>query len=266
MKTVRIAVIWVAVIVLATPSRSVLAQPLPAALSQLTSSDYTVRRGGFYRIFSLANSGAPSTSGLRPHAERLAKYAHDHPEVASALISLLERENLPDPAKNSSSEDSYYGDLIGCVAQMKDPRAINALMGAIETGDMATQGLAALGDAAAPNLLRAVRSGPRVRLSALVALSEMVSLPNSHLSSENRSGIRSTLLSVLKDENRYVRMTGLDGLAYFSDSAARRAVQEVTVSDSFVLKRNGRKAYPVRALAIVTLRKQDSLRVRQDPH
>src|SRR5207249_4686931 len=85
-------------------------------------------------------------------------YARKNPSVATALIALLERENRPDPSKENLSEDTYYGDLIGCVAALKGPRAVNALLGAINTGGMAEDGLMALGSVAVPGLLETLHS------------------------------------------------------------------------------------------------------------
>src|SRR5207244_6893790 len=112
------------------------AQTPNAAIADFRSDTYARRAAGFYKILTIANKDQQPTGSLRPRAQALADYARKNPSVATALIALLERENRPDPSKENLSEDTYYGDLIGCVAALKGPRAVNALLGAINTGGM----------------------------------------------------------------------------------------------------------------------------------
>jgi len=267
---------WVApiacavVLALGASSRGLHAQSLSDALSRMHSSVDTVRMSGFYGLFQIANARFPASTRLRPGAEHLAKYARENSQVAPAMIELLQRENVA-VSRGASRElgeayrVDYYGDLIGCVAALRDPRAVPALVAAIETGDMATRGLAALGEAAAPAVLRAARStSHNTRMSAVATLAEMIADSSSaRLSTGSRSAIRTTLLSAVKDNNPSIRMTGLDGLVYFRDSEVRSAVEDVAAHDPHMVRRNGHAVYPIRELATVTLRKQDALKERQ---
>jgi hypothetical protein len=267
MRLIRPSIAGAFLLVLATPSQGVYAQSLSSILTQLHSDVDTVRMNGFSEVFQLANAGSPPGVSLRPGAERLTKYAREHAEIAPALIALLERENIAvhrgagrDVGERYSVD--YYGNLIGCVAALRDPRAVHALLGAIATGNMATDGLAALGEAAAPDVLRAARSSNHyMQLGAVITLSKMVAMsPAPGLSRESRSAIRADLLSSLKNENVTVRLFGLRGLTYFPDSEVRSALRSVATRDPHAVRRNGRDTYPVRDEAIATLRKQDALK------
>jgi hypothetical protein len=267
MRITRNAIACALVLAVGAPSRSVHAQSLSDALSKLHSNVDTVRMSGFYEVFRIANAGFPASPSLRPGAERLAKYAHVNSSVTPALIELLERENVAirhgaGRGLGEAYAVDYYGDLVGCVAALRDIHAVHALLGAIETGEMATQGLAALGEAAAPDVLRAARStNHRIRISAVTTLAEMVAdSPSPRLSNESRKAIRASLLSTLQDKNASLRMTGLDGLIYFPDSEVRGAVQNVAAHDPHVVRRNGREVYPIREQATLTLRKQEALK------
>jgi hypothetical protein len=233
-------------------------QSQPGALARLQSSDHSERRSGFYSLLSSVDSSGSSLS-YRARNERLAAFARQQPAVGRGLIGLLERENAEPAAQ--VSEDRYIGDLIAAVAALRDPNAVHALAGAINTGRLATEGLAILGDAAVPAVLtEAERLDYPTRVSALLTLSEMVTItPAPTISNENRGQIRSILLRALDDSNRFAREAGLDGLVAFPDTVVRRAVARVAAQDPLVLHDGGKLRYPVRERALTTLGKLDAL-------
>jgi hypothetical protein len=244
--------VLIALVMGAASSFRIAAAQVPSALSQMTSSVDSMRVAGFYAVLRIANRGSPEGGSLRPHAERLAAYARQHSEVAPALIALLARENkrassASGPVPRGEDFSDYYGDLVGCVAALKDRRALSALLEVITTGDMATQGLAALGEpAAAPVLERARASDPTMRQSALITLREMTAPGGPSLGQATVAAIRNQLLGGLKDPNRFVRSSALEGAANFRDAEVADAIAEVAKSDSFSVIRDGRLAYPLR--------------------
>jgi HEAT repeat protein len=264
MKIIGRLVTAAAVIVLAIPGNSVRAQSLSATLSQLNSNEYETRRAGFYRIRSLANADNPTKAGSGSRAPSIVRYASIHPEVASALITLLERENLPDPAKDSLTEDAYYGDLIGSVAALKDPRAVNALLGAVQTGRLATNGLASLGQAAVPGLLAKLRSQDHEmqREAAARTLGTIAARPE--VSAPDGAAIKAGLLNALSDPSMYVRWSAVDALAPFSGPDVRRAMERIATTDPAA--RAGGRAYPVRAAALAWVRHDDSVKATTRRH
>lgn len=224
---------------------------VPAGLQSASHAD---RRAAFYSLLSAANPGGTSRS-YRDTMANFAAFAARQPDMRRAVIDLLEYENAH-PGERES-EDSYTGDVIAAVAALKDPSALNALMGAVRTGHMATHGLALLGDAAVPSLLRAT-AGPAsfTRMSGLQALSDMVTTtPQPALSADNRDRIRAILLNALHDPDRFIRETALDGLPAFHDPEVRAAITDVAQRDTFAANDQGVVRYLVREAAVAALRK-----------
>ncbi len=108
---------------------------------------------------------------------------HDQPGdravIAEALMSLLIRENTISasaaPGSLGESYGDYHASLIWSVATLHDARATNALLGAIKTGGLATDGLVALGAAAMPAVIKVADSSadPQVRMGAALVLGKM---------------------------------------------------------------------------------------------
>jgi hypothetical protein len=216
-----------ATVAIAVPLR---AQSLADMLARMQSADYSERRSAFYELESFAAPPVPNSTYAKQVA-RVRDFADQHPEVRPRLITLLELENVSRPP----AEDPYHGDLIAVVAALEDPTALRALMGAIRTGEMASRGLAALGDAAVPDLMRAADE-TRTRSAALLALAKMVAggvanPPARGLSTTNREKIRRVLLNALLDPKSYYREAALEGLVGFDDAEVRAAVTRAATVD-----------------------------------
>src|SRR5688500_2706545 len=126
-------------------------------IERFDSSDDTTRMIAFYELLDSAKAGQPPARDFPTSTLQWASYARKHNDVALASIRLLERENhmmFLEGGTDSEEISNYYGDLIGHVAALENPQAVRALIGAITTGGMATDGLAALGDVAIPWLER----------------------------------------------------------------------------------------------------------------
>jgi hypothetical protein len=250
---------------LAIHTTGLAAQSLSESIGKTSSGDYATRRAGFYRIGHLARADS-STGSSAQAGQRFQGYVGQHPEVASALISLLERENLPDPTKQAMSEDPYYADLIGVVAGLRDPRAANALLGAIHTGKLATEGLSALGQMAVPGLLATLRSQEKhffARAAAAVVLGTITRQGRG--SAADSAATRSGLLGALSDTSMYVRRDAVEALTHFSGADIRRRVSDLAAMDPASRLRSGKRVYPVRAAALAWISHDDSVRTRPAP-
>jgi hypothetical protein len=251
-------------LVVASLGRAAHAQSVSASLAELRSNDYAIRKAGFYKIFNAANATTPLNSGFHLRAERTAAYARENPAVGTALITLLEREARPDPTKGMLSEDSYFGDLIGCVADLKDPRAVNGLLGAIATGGMAEGGLLALGPVAVPGLLRTLRHD-RHEFYRATAASLLGRLAERGGQGIDTVSIKKDLIGGLADPSTFVRRDAAGALQAFSGADVRIAMQSLASKDTAVLIRSGKRVYPVRAAAMAWLRKADSVKKLSPP-
>jgi HEAT repeat protein len=211
-------------------------QSLSESLAKLESGDSRIRIAAFYDLFQPALGFAVNAR------EGTLKLLRDHPgdreSIAQALIDLLSRENsLISEAPSGSLPESYgefHASLIWSVATLRDGKATNALLGAIKTGGLATNGLVALGTAAIPAILRAVDSpDPGVRVEATMILGKMaLQREPLVLSATNTEAIRAVLLRAVNDGEDAVRLAAVLSLESFVDASVRDAVQKAATVDT----------------------------------
>jgi hypothetical protein len=214
-----------------------LAQTISFSLSQFNSADENVRIAAFYRILK-------PTPGQRFNVgEGTSKLLRDHPSerqlIIPALIDLLRRENIRVLSPFGEEFSNYYGDLIWCVATLRDARSADALLGAVKTGNLATDGLAALGEDALPVILSALGSTDAgVRNGVLRVLEKMVK-PGAQrpLGTESAVEARSALLRGVEDEDAFNRRVAIRALAPFTDREVRKVVLDRSTADSSPLVR-----------------------------
>jgi hypothetical protein len=226
------------------------AQSLGSVIADMRSEQYVTRRSSFYALLRMANPDYDGGS-LRQATAGAKKFSDERPEVQQALIKLLERENAPDATKNGLTEDAYHGDLIATVAALQTPHALNALLGAIQTGALAENGLAALGAVAVPGLTALVRSGQTgwERQAAARTLGRMSSANST--AGVDLPEIRATLLAAMTtDPETRVRATSAKALMRFSTADVREAMQRAATSDTGKSARSGIAVFPVREAAM----------------
>lgn len=166
----------VAVILLAWLAAPLASAPATAE-AKLKANAWTTRREGFYQVMRLPDQ--KRTAGMN-----------------AALIQALERENalLAGSANLGEEFSAYYSALIEAVAAMRDPGAAGALLGALGTGKLALDGLAALGEPAVEPALDMLKStAGRRRLRNLCTLLRRLEALESGLSPEARRRIGEAL-------------------------------------------------------------------------
>lgn len=186
--------------------------------------------------------------------------------IKIALIRLLENENAFVQGQRKEYDETgktfgeayvdYYGDVIASVAALKDERSLNALPGAINTGNMATKALAGLGSSALDQiLLRLSDPAPIARMSAARVLVQMLEPGNVKKVGDavSKERIKSALTKTTSDIDPYVRITGVEGLAALGDRTVIPRLQEVAEGDSF--EGFGERRFPVREAAKKALEK-----------
>lgn len=258
-----------ALLVLLTIPCPVTAQSLGMRLSHLSESKSDTAK--WNALTDLLNRG---------HRDNFAVCSSNaDAQIKRTLIRALEKENgvIYSAAAGSLSEteSEYYANLIGCVASLRDPSALRGLIGAIETGGGAINGIVVLGEAAVPDVLPLLNStGSRGHFEAIIAAGKLASRnafpqsrdPSPQLSVENLAAIRVGLLNALADKDRFARMTAVEALLSYSDPQVKRAIQAIAASDPATTEpRRGVKDYPVRRAALDWL-KQDSIKARKAPH
>ena len=250
--------------------REIRAQSLDLTLARLKTSQIdTAKESALYALLKLgASERFPVCS---PEAAA---------QIKGTLITALEQENevwhsadaSTGSLRLSETESEYYAHLVSCVASLQDRAALRGLLGAIDTGWGAIDGIVLLGEHAVPALLKLLDTpGSLGRVPALKAVGKLASrkifpqtsellppLPDAML-----TAIRARLLTALADENRFARVAALTALSSYSDLEIRRAVQVIAATDSATKETgNGKRDFPVRRAAQDWL-KRDSLKVRK---
>ncbi len=247
-----------------------LTDQLAELVNRLEDSAPSNRNEAFYHLLEIG-------LGVDPHGHTyqipsaLTNLFKQNPSKAEnikiALIRLLENENAFVQGQRKEYDETgktldevyvdYYGDVIASVAALKDERALNALLGAINTGNMATRALAGLGTSALDQiLLRLSDPAPVARMSAARVLVQMLEPGNVKRVGDavSKKRIKTALTKTTGDIDPYVRITGVEGLAALGDRTVVPLLQKVAEYDSFEGFGEGRR-FPVREAAKKALEK-----------
>jgi len=219
----------------ALPLSAMPPESLPESLSRMKSADSSVRIAAFYDLFN------PPLSLAVTAREGTLTLLRDHPDdrkaIVQSLVDLLTRENsLINGAPAGSLPESYgeyHASLIWSVATLHDGKATDALLGAIKTGRLASDGLVALGATAMPAIIRAAGSpDSAVRVEATMILGEMAMQSDSlNLDIAHIGAIRTVLLHAVGDEQNSVRLAAVLSLDSFVDSDVHATIERSATID-----------------------------------
>jgi hypothetical protein len=240
---------------------------IESLLKQMQAAEWNTRSTAFYKLLDLAFGGKFNGQTWQIRSA-LSKFSRKRPtyadEINLTLIRLLETENnflrehgekFEQTGETLTEEyTNYHGDLIGTVADLKDSRAVNALVGAINTGNMATDGLAEIASFSLNIIAEKVDgSDSLTRHSATRVLSHMLEPANiNRLETEipgSREKIKNLLIKKAKDADYNVRLSAIDGLAKLQDADAVKVLEEVSENDLYQSTKGGTTSYPVREAA-----------------
>ena len=208
--------------------------------SSIGNTEWETRRDLFAELIGIdpAEYSRTGIAFVRPALDNA--LSSDTAEVAKArvfaLVELLEIENDFVGRNQTLPEDfvNYHGDLIGAVSSANDPRALNALLGAIKSGGMVRDALVGLGpNAVAPTAEMLNSEDVQVRYSAVAVLVDMLS--NNDISSDAVAfaRIREALMRAATDRNPFVRRNSIPGLVLLGDPESIGLLQEMATSDPF---------------------------------
>jgi HEAT repeat protein len=193
---------------------------------------------------------------VEPALSSLFRARPDRAEVTrDDLVHLLGNENAFVKSQKKLTEEyvGYYGDLIAAVASLRDPRSLIALLGAIQTGNMAQRGLASLGTIALDPVLKLQEhNDPIIRGAATVVLAEMLDRQVAPpLSADATQRIQNGLIRTAHDANGFVRINAVKGLAKVSNGDVKLLLEGIARDDPFEASQYGgqKGIYPVREAA-----------------
>jgi hypothetical protein len=117
---------------------------------------------------------------------------------------------IPDDGTEAYGE--YYGDVINAVVKLNDPRSITALVGAINTGNMAMNAIANFGTSALSQVIQQLSgSNPTMRSSAALTIGKMIGA-NLVSDPSSRAAIGSALETASSDPDYYVAVSGANSM------------------------------------------------------
>ena len=226
----------VAVLGLVLPG-ALVTQELDTRLDSLRMAPDSGRVSAFY-AFLRAGGDLPGaydqTRGLLQPLSR-----PDREKVAGVLIAILEREVARlrnyEPGNGDQMDFSYLGDVVASVTALKDRRAVPSLVAMIGTGNLATDGLADLGEYAVPMVVETLDSEETIaRAGATTTLGKIAQRRSElGLGAGTVATVRAVLMSALEDESFMVRRRAIDGLMSYSGDDIRQAMEELEASDPY---------------------------------
>ncbi len=211
-------VLLASVLQLSAQQNSTTRATVSGVLDRMDSASRTEREKAFGEANELLGSDTTS--------------AKDADRLQVGIIQLLLRENKEalkareSPSSNSASEEDqgegeeesdYYSVLVGFVANLNDVRAVPALLGAANTGGIATRGIARFGKRALdPTLVQVESANADLAEGALWVIRDMlefrlVSDPESHLR------IKNALRAALRSSEFGVRVSAMGAIEYLDD-------------------------------------------------
>lgn len=235
------------------------------ALQKVQSSRWRTRADGFDALVELAipKDFDPNAYMVQPGLDVLLRGVPQRREpITVALIGLLERENRSKASISDEGYWNYLGELVGAVASLHDKRAVAALMGHIQSGKRATNGLAALGIDALDSVLRASSSVDlHERHGAVMTLDEMLNRQRLLGMDEVAIGkIKTALIRTAREENYYIRLTSVEALGKIDGDDVTMLLQEIAKTDAMTRPApdgSGQVRYPAREAAVGALRKRN---------
>lgn len=231
--------------------RPVTAQELPPELDRaiegLSSSDLQVRSAAFYELLQGFGDRALASDALW---KLLDAYPGQAERIRMALVTALNTEAAyrmsMEAANQSLSElfSGYWSDLISAVSKLRDPRAVHGLLGAVDTGGAATEGLADICPFAVDALIEKSREPARMfqgrsinqragAFDALGACMKRVDMVRTNPAISEK--IRAALLAGFEDQDPYVRAAAARAALPFKDEPAVRVkLEQLARSDGYV--------------------------------
>jgi len=153
----RVACMLAAGLVLSSLAAAQSASALEIGLRALESDDIKAIETAFYTL--VVDKETETGNKALGVANLLRAYPEQAERIKTALITALDRVQARNEAGVKAGEffdeefSELYANLIWAVGSLRDPRSVNALLGAVDTGGLATNALADLCPVAVDGLI-----------------------------------------------------------------------------------------------------------------
>jgi hypothetical protein len=216
-------------------------------LSNFQSADWTQRAAAFY---DLTTVGCPKCQGSQfpviDGIQNAMRSGAVSPEaLTKALITLLTREaeynRSAVPSNESLTEEhaDYNGDLVMVMGILRDKRSVLPLFEFVDSGNMAQDTLAGLGDESliqAEAVLSAEPFGSLRRSSTLRVIHKMASQKNLQRftnPASSRNAIKTALINGLSEHDYSGRIEAIQGLAQLGDKDVIPLIASLAATDEY---------------------------------
>ncbi len=238
------------------------AAPVNRLLRGFTDQNWQVRSQAFYQLLKLAPEATGRGDAVPQQLWYVRHSVIDGDDLTRALNRLLRTENAYLAAQERVSDRyiGYYSDLVWGVASLRDGSSLDALLGAIQTGEMATSAIASFAGRAIAPLLAVLNSSDEfMRESATATFAEMLQADNQQrLSAGDTQQVKMALLKAAADASPLVRLAAIPGLQEVGDTECVSTIRALAASDPATVSLSGESGhYPVRQEAMRALRQSE---------
>jgi HEAT repeat protein len=223
------------------------------------------RISAFYELIAVGSADRKHHElNVKEELRTLLGYGIDQEELKLGFIQLLETENkvvqISKDRYRSNQEtlterySNYYGDVILAVSTLSDQRAIHALAGAIDTGNVPVNALAAYGKEALP-IVFDLLSNPdsHVRSGALFTISKMDLASLRAKDPETADRVLSRVLEGSRDLDPFVRIAAVSAMKTIDNPSVNSRLRELALHDPYRATYLSEPKYPVRDVATKVL-------------
>ncbi len=220
------------------------------------SPDWQRRQKSFNALIDLGMGGKTSLTAPRDGTRTLVdRYPELRDLMSMSLIELLQTEDNLAAANTPLTPDhrNFYSDVVMAVSILHDPRSAQALLGAVDTGNMAVAAAAGLGNATLTPALAMLKAAKNRddKLDMMVVLMQMAQ-PNNCAKlqgADAKRQLKQALIQAANDKEPLVRRSGIEGLMALGDRDTIPFLQHIADTDPETTGKPGALEYPIREYA-----------------
>jgi len=238
------------------PDSATQQEQIKIACNGFGAADWRERQKSFNALVDLGMGGRISLTGPRDGTRLLMdRYPEMREVISTSLIALLQSEDrlVASGAALTPLERNFYSDVVMAVASLHDPRSAKALLGAVDTGNMAVAAAAGLGDATLTPALAmlAAATNRDDKLDMLVVLMQMAYPRNfaKLTGADSKNALKQALIQATADKDSIVRRSGIEGLRALGDPTTIPVLEHLAETDPETTGKPGALQYPIREFA-----------------
>jgi hypothetical protein len=218
--------------------------------------DWQQRQKSFNALVDLGMGGKTSITAPRDGTRTLVdRYPELRDLISTSLIALLQMEDNLVAANTPLTPDhrNFYSDVVMAVSILQDPRSAQALLGAVDTGNMAVAAAAGLGNATLTPALAMLKAATNRddKLDMMVVLMQMAQPHNFDKLQgvDAKKQLKLALIQAAGDKEPLIRRSGIEGLMALGDRDAIPFLQHIADTDPETSGKPGALQYPIREYA-----------------